>query len=352
MSGMLFNRKRVIVQSETTEGTDQIALTLADATADIVYQQMRSSKVDPQQVVFPVTRETATNGGSPHVVFGDRANVSLEFPLTGKRASGAGNEEPYYEAILKAAGFAVAIVSDTSSTYTLATPQQASLTIYQYRRASDSANWRLWIATGVRGTMTFNYEVNTEAYATFEGFGQYEGMVTDEYAFFDADNEIAYEKDGTTAITPRTSGTETQANKSAIGCKNMTITLGGTTYYINKLSHALMRSVDAKEDTTGSSTVQAARLSMANGARQEGSFNTADLGTMNAIRDAISAGTVATLSITLTDGTNTSVTTFKVQLGLWSEEQKGNHLQHSVPFFVVADRSGLDGEGEMTLVET
>lgn len=353
MSGVLSNRKRILFASESTYGTDQIGADYGDATADIIYQQTRTSSVENVKEVVPRTRESASIDGSGALLFNDRSEVALEIPLTGKRGSGAGNEAPYYEALLKACNFSVAVVSGTSATYTLTTVQQAGMTVYEYNRNSEDANWRLRYAVGVRGNAVFNFEVNTEAYITFTGLGQYTAQPTAAAAFFDANGNAALEKDASTAVTARTSGTEEQARKSGLGCSQMTVSFNGTTIAVKSLSFDLGLQTDRKDDTSGTTTLKEARNVRPPGGAITGSFSLQDAGAeYDTLIAAMEGKTVGNLVITNTDGTDTITTTIRVQLGFPARAEEGAHMVHDWPFFSVGDLSDLAGDTEISIVFT
>lgn len=355
MSEISTNRKRVMFESESTYGTDAVnALLDDDGSGDIVYQDVRTIDIDPTREIFAPTRQRSSVAGVAHRSFADLTGVGVELPMTGKAASGAGNEAPFYAALLKAAGFSETISSGASATYKPSTVAQAAMTAYAWYRNLEDANWRLEYATGIRGNLSMNFEMNAEPYMTFEGTGRYEELITDAAAFFGTDGAIDLLKDGSTAVTARTTGTETQVNKTIMGCKSMTVTVGGTTMPVSALELNINWTPDLIRTMNGAQTVSKVLLTKGDAARIEGSFDLQDGSTaMEAVRDALAADSEVALNIVLTDGTDTiTITSSKLQIGFWNKGANGNVRTYSVPFFLNGDWSNLAGDNDLSIVFT
>lgn len=353
MTQLSTNRRRVLCESESAYGTDAVnALLSDDGTGDIVYQTVRMFEIDPTLEIFAPTRQRASVAGVAHTSFDDLSAVNAEFPLTGRVGDDSGEEAPFYAALLKAAGLKETIVDSTSATYTPATVQQAAMSAYVFQRNLTDANWRLEYATGIRGNLKLAFEVNAEAYATFEGFGRFEELLTDAAAFFAADGSIAKLKDGSTNVTARTTGTETQANKTIMGCKSMTVTVGGVPFAIAKLELDLAWTPDLVRTMNGAQTVTEVLLTRGDTARISGSFDLQDGGSSaNVVRNGLAADTEVALSIVLSDGTDKiTFTASKLQFGFWNKGANGNTRTFTVPFFLNGDWSSLAGDNDLSIV--
>ncbi len=358
MSQILSGRRRCVVASESSEGTDAVAALLTTNTADIVYQEVTDPMIAPGRIVVPLSRTRGSHSGAAHDTVPNVAAFTGTFPLTGREGSGAGEEEPTYAAILAAMNLKKTVVSSTSATYNPATVAQSALSAYVWHRNADDANYRLHTTRGVRGTGTFNFTNNTEANLSFEGQGLYDDELSDPAAFFGSDGAVALLKDGSTAVTARSTGTESYANNaSRLICRNMTITVNGNSWGVTETTLALNWTVDLIDVATGTAGVSQVLLVRGDDARISGSFNLKDGST--ALTDMLtqykSAGEVA-LSIVLTAGDGSSgsarltLTAPKLQIGIPSGSADGGVLVHAVPFFLNGDWSDLAGDNDFSLV--
>lgn len=349
MSEISTNRNRVMIESEATYGTDQVAVVLGNAATDIVYQDMKVADLDPTRVIFNASRVRASVSGVAHQSFDDVVAVSLEGSLTGK--SGAAGTAPFYSSVLKAAGLKETIDSGVSVSYSPATVQQSAATIYNWQRNLEDANWRLETATGVRGALSIKWTQHEEPTYAFEGFGQYDDLMSDAAAYFDASNEVATLKDGSTAVALPRTGTEDLAQKSMLGCESMTISLGGTTMPVSAVEVKIPFTVDIVR-TMNTTTVKVL-LTMGD-ARVEGSFDLQDgASATDYVRDALKADTEAILIVNVGDGTDTiNFTAAKAQIGQWSKGANGNVRSFSIPFFLNGTWSDLAGDNDFVLKYT
>lgn len=354
MSEMFSNRYRVVVASESTYGTDAVNTILTTATADIIYQDVRACSILNTRVLFNPTRQRAQNSGVRHITFSDMSAVEMEVPLTGKVGAGAGDEAPYYDPIWSMLGFKSTVVSTTSCTYTPSTVQQSAASIYKWTRNAEDANWRLQYTTGVRGTATLSLAVNEEAYLSVSANGLYQELMTDAAAFFNSSDEAALLKDGSTAVTARTTGTEVQVDKTALGCKQMTITYNGTTLPISNMEINFNRTQDMVRTVNGTETVSKVILTVADATRIEGSFSLQDGdAAFDLVRDALAGDTEYALSVALTDGTDTiTISMPKVQIGVYSEAANGQLRTFDVPFFLNGDWSSLTADNGISIAYT
>lgn len=356
MSELSANRFVILAAVEATYGTDAVATVGTTATADIIHHDVRDLMIMPGREIFAPTRRRASAAGVAHVSFAQDCEVTCEIPMTGKAASGAGNEEPYYAPLLKAAGFTVAVVSDTSATYTLETSGQDSATIYRFQRNLEDANYRLQVATGVRWSATINAAVNEEASMSLEGRGLYtaESQLTDPAAFFNSDGEWSLLKDGSTSVTARTTGAEVGVNKTALGCKGITLTYNSVAMPVASIEINCNWTVDTVNTMQGSSTAKKQLLTMGDAARIEGSFDLQDGdAALEALIDAFEADTEAAISLVLTDGTDTiTISMPKVQIGQYSEGSNGNVRTYTWPFFANGNWASLAGDNAISIAYT
>lgn len=354
-SDQFTNRMRVLMKSESTYGTDAVDAALQDGDEDLIYADVDACDVDNKKVPIIPNRQRASNAGVAHKMVGDRAEVTVTQALTGKAASGAGNEEPHYAPLLKAMGFGVTVVSGTSAAYKPQTVQGASMSIYKWSRNTSDANWRLEYSTGVRGTGTFTFEALQEGKLAFNGVGIFTDTISAAAAFFNSDGEAALLNDASTAVTARSAGTESQSNKSILGCQGMTVTHGGNVLPVQSIEIVMNRSVTAKTTMNGStSAVSQVFLSVADGTRIEGSFNLQDSGAAFDVIDAAMNGdTEAALAISYGDGTDTiAVAAPKCQIGVYSKSSNAENRTYEVPFYLNGDWSSLAADNDLTITYT
>lgn len=354
MSNTFVNRYRLMLASEATEGTDAVAAILTDADADIIYQSPDEATVLNQRVMYNPSRQRASNAGVPGISFGDRANVSIVQGMTGKRGSGAGNEQPYYAPLLAAMGLGVTVVSGTSAVYKPSTVQQASMTVYKWTRNTSDNNWRLEYTTGCRGTGTFTMETQSEAKLSFTGTGLYTGLPSDPAAFFGTDGAIDLLKDGSTSVTARNTGTEVQANKTVLGCKGMTVSYNSTTLPVRAIEINLNRATTAIMTMNGSGSVSQVLLSVSDATRVEGSFDLHDSASaFEALLDALAADTEAAIALSYGNGTDTIAWAMpKAQIGMYSEGANGDIRTYTFPFYLSGNWSNLAADNELTITYT
>lgn len=251
MSELSSNRGRVVFISEGTYGTDAVDTAYTDGTADIIYQDVRSITFNPPEVIdVEIPRVRHTNGGVKSGKIPNRGAASIEIGLTGFIEASAGNETPYYAALLKASQLAENATSGDNSTYTPATQQQDSLTLYSYIQNLENNNERLMYMTGVRAASEITFELDSEPYMTSELVGKFY-EVTDDLAFHSASNgQLALRKDGAPA-TPRSTGTEAYADKEPVMCNNMTVTIDDVAYPCSSITFALNYTLDEKRTING-----------------------------------------------------------------------------------------------------
>lgn len=360
MSEISSQRKRVLAISEGTYGTDAVDGALQDASADLIYQDLPEVSIAPAREIVEIGRVRGAHSGAAHQTIADVATVTVTGAMTARAGAGAGAEAPYWSAFLLAANMQETVVSDTSATYKPVTVQESGMSIYQYERELESTDWRLTYATGVRGSMVFNFALNEEATFSFEGQGIYEGQRSDGAVFFDATTgAAALLKDGSTSSTARTGGAEQYADKTPVICTNMTITGAGTAYPVSDLELDLNWTVAIKRVVTGSTNAVKVLLTRApQGQRIQGSFTLVDgAAAHDAILDAFEADTELELVVEAYEGgvsTSTTpkitITASQVQLGQPSPGDSEGILTHTIPFFLNGDWSALTDGTDFSMV--
>jgi len=359
-SDLYTEAKRFLVASEGNYGTDAVDAILQDGATDIVYQEIVEGDLTPVREVIEIARTRGVHSGTKHRTVGDRCDVNLTGGLTPWQSGASGEEAPYYSPILAAAGLEVDVSDGASATYTPVTAQQDAASIYMFERELGSDDWRLTYTTGVRGTLTLNFSLNSEPTWVFEGTGLYEGMRSDGAAFFNATSgAIALLNDGSSAVTARTTGSEVISDLNPFICSGMVVTVNGTTWCVSDLELALNWSVAIKRCVTGSENASKVYLTRGtSGARIGGSFTLIDGATAHdAMIDDFVASTERELVITCyEDGDSSSgqarmtLTASQMQLLAPSVGDEGGIRTHSVPFALNGDFSALTDGADFSMV--
>lgn len=245
------NRKSFLAASEAVENTDQITADLQDETADIRYLDLGPVSIVPEVINVDRERERPSISGVKQGKIADKCTVSATIPLAGFEAAQAGQEAPAYACFLKAMGLKETITAGTSSAYSPATVQQESLSFHEYVHNVDDGNSRLQRSTGIRGGGSFNFELDAESRAEFEGIGSYYKQ-TDERAYFDSSGAIQLQHDGTPAPA-RTTGTEEFVELYGIIAKQMTCTIDTIDFELSAASLSLNWDRSERPGLTGSS---------------------------------------------------------------------------------------------------
>lgn len=349
MSMISANYTRLIAASEGTYGTDAVNTVLTTNTADIIYQEVADPAVTPEITVVEINRSRGGAAGNAHGVIKNKCTVSARIPLLGR---GSGEDYPYYAPFLKAMNLAEALATG-DAVYTPATVQQAGMTVYLYHYNLEDSKQRLQIATGVRGSGTLELALDAEAFINFEGVGKYEEL-TDPYNFFDTSTgAAALLKNGSTAVTARTSGVEVLSNLEPILCTNITLTVDSVAFPVASLSLDLAWGVDEVRTVTGATTLQKVLLTRANeGARMNGTMLLVDGATaFDKALDLYRDGSEVALVATLANSTDTiTLTAGNLQLGNIEASAQGGFMGWNLPFFLAGDWSGLTDNYEFELV--
>lgn len=323
------DRKIAGVESETTYGVDTIS-----PGPPAAYQAFRAISIVPQVSMIEAPRATYSASGEKHCTLKSHNTVSWEMPFGGK--TGAAGTAPAYDAFMLAAGFKKTVVADTSVTYKPNTQNDMndcpSATIWMYRMMLDTNAAYLFKARGYRGNINVTLAIGDEAIIAGDGMALYDAYPT-------------------STVTKPTAPTSYQG----AGCmvvNSLVLTVGAVTYPVegfNFSSNWAMSEVRTGESGGGSlSGVYLTRPS--SGGRMTGSLTLVD-GT-TALQDAIgkwASGAQATLSATLTNGTDTiTITAPNIQFGQVAETEEGV-MKFDFPIYF---NRGTSGDDEIVLTFT
>ena len=207
----LLTRKRVIlIEAESSYGTDP---GMASSTVVLVTDLSitpQSSDVVNRDVVRPFL------GASEQLLANTRVECTFSVELAGSGTAGAA---PRYGDALKACGFAEAIVSNTSVTYTPVSSSFSSISIHY------NVDGVRHIVTGCRGTFTVNAEVGAIPTIDFTFTGIYNAP-TDT-----ALPTIAYGNQATPLIFKNGNTTGFQLLSYAGALQSLTMDAGVSTVY-------------------------------------------------------------------------------------------------------------------------
>jgi hypothetical protein len=348
MSMISANYTRVIAAPETSYGTDAVNTILTTATADIIYQEVADPVITPEITVVEINRSRGGAPGNAHGVIKDKCTVSARIPLLGR---GSGENWPYYDPFLRAMNLG----RGSTGIYAPTTVQSNAMTMYLYHYNLEAATQRLQIATGVRGSGTFELAVDSEAFVNFEGVGQYAELTTSA-AFFNATTgAAALLKNGSSSVPARTSGTEFYSDLEPMLCTGITLTIDSVAFPVSSLSLDLAWGVDEVRTVTGATTMDKVLLTRANeGARMNGSMTLLDGDTaFQKALDLYRDGSQVTLSASLSNSTdNIALTAGNLQIGGVEASAQGGFLGWNLPFFLAGDWSGLTDHYEFDLEYT
>jgi hypothetical protein len=348
MSMISANYTRLIAASEASYGTDAVNAILTTASADIIYQEVADPAITPEITVVEINRSRGAAAGNAHGVIKNKCTVSARIPLLGRDT---GKTYPYYAPFLKAMNLAES-VDNGDGVYVPATVQQAGMSAYLYHYNLEDAKQRLQVATGVRGSGSLELALDAEAFITFEGVGQY-AELTDDVAFFNATTgAAALLKNGSTAVTARTTGTEFYSDLEPVLCTNITLTVDSVAFPIASMTLDFAWAVDEVRTVTGASVLQKVLLTRANeGARMNGTMLLVDgAAAFEKALDLYRDGSQVSLVATLSNSTETiTLTCGNLQLGNIEASAQGGFMGWNLPFFLNGDWSGLTDNYEFEL---
>lgn len=329
MTQISADRKIASVETETTYGTDAI-----DPGPATDFQAFRDVNIVPIINTIESPRATASASGEKHCQLPSHNDVTWEMPLSGK--TGAAGTAPAYDAFLLASGFKKTVVASTSVSYKPNTNNDMtdtpSATLWMYKYKLSDANAYLFKAFGYRGNVTMTMTIGEEAVIAGTGMALYSAWPT-------------------STVSKPTAPTS-YIGASCMVVTAMTVTVGATSYPIENFE--IQSNWAMTEIRTGASTggtlSQVLLTRPMSGGRLIGSMTLVDGAT--ALNDMITkwaAGTQATLSVTLTNGTDTiTITAPNMQFGQPAETAEGV-LKYDVPLYF---NRGTSGDDEITIAYT
>lgn len=335
MVDLLSEKGVVIGATENTYGTDAVGADLA-ANNNVVYLAVNEG-VQLQRVddLFEPARLRAAHDGVAHTMIANNNTFQATGPLKAWRGGTSGNETPFYDWLLKACGFSEEVTDGPSAVYTLVTGGHDSASIYHYMR-DDNDTWRLNYLTGGRGNMSFNFEVGSEATWTANVVGASSNDYGDNLAFFDSDGDPALDAGGS-SLTYTGSASRDDADRNI--CRNITATVGGTTYGIANLTLDLAWTVTPKRVMTAAQSTSKVILTRSAGSRPNGTLLLMDGDTQyDDLKTKWKNGTELELVISLDDGTNdTTFNAPKMQFGPPTPQDVNGIIGWQVPFYLNGD---------------
>lgn len=158
----------VAIKAETTEGTDAFSGTPSSSDWFVV----SNPSINP--VTNYINRELAHASGDQlaDIPVDSHCDVAFEFDLLPASADGTA---PVWGPILEAAGHLETVNASTDVVYTPSTridqTNTPSVTMYLYELLLTSGQARLFVATGVRGQVSFNWTEGQPMRGAFAGAG-------------------------------------------------------------------------------------------------------------------------------------------------------------------------------------
>jgi hypothetical protein len=312
MTDLLTRNRDVAWASESSYGTDP------DSGSPSTWFSTlgEGPRVSQQDQVVEDNGVRGEHDGLPHQTFQSHCDVSLEFYLRGKESSAG--DAPLWSPVLLAAGFEETINASTDATYDLVTSHTDSvapaMTVHE-RQWLNNGDYRSIIATGVRGNLSLQLTADEFAMATFEGRGLYGAL-------------------DSTDQTGNPSGTY-DGGKSPLLTRNMSVSIGGTSYELDELAIDLTNwSINDHRPTSGTSSLDRVELRRGDDSRVGGEMTFKDMAMLDEVLGAYSADSEFALSIELADGTDTlTMTCSSLQFGAYT--RNGGPLESfGVPFFL------------------
>lgn len=344
-----FNNYVVVVASEPGPApSNAVDTLLGDDAADVVYLDVSDCQITLQGETVGSDMRRATNDGVRHAFIKGMANVTITFPL---RAFAGAGLPPYYDPIFQA-GNLEPTVDNGDVIYRKRTKQLAAMTVHKYIRDTESDNWRLQVATGVRGGLVFNFEQGTEPTVTFTGTGQYFALSAADEFIDPSTGEIALQSDGVTPVVARTTGDFLYADQDPMTCTNMGVAIGGTNFGVSAFELNTAYEVTDLMTVNGSTQRSRGLVGRPSDGRGNGSLTLVDyddVSQQQAIDSTASAQEWA-FSATIANGDGSiALAAPKLQQGQYEHSANGNFVQYDLPYFLNGDYSDLAGDNEFTL---
>lgn len=291
---------------------------------------------------IPNQEQTAVHSTKESEKYGHSLGVSFEAPLKGKKSSAG--DPPYDAPILKAANHKETINGTTDSRYNLITgddqtrvPSMA-MVMYMFTRSMSDA-YR-WVAQGVRGDMSYTFEMGESITYSFEGTALFNP--------FPAQLEVA-DKANTLPTLP----SEYAGEKDTLEVIGITFKIGGTDYEVESFTLETNWSVD--EDNVGTKanrTLKEVYLTRGSGSPVGGSITFK--GRSDVVTDIFpktKSGATSSLTVTATNGTDTVEFSFpNIQFG--TDAISFADATFDNPYEARGDYGNTSGEDEYEIIYT
>lgn len=337
-----------ICEEESAYRTDQIDANIAAGGAAFVYQPFTTLDITPVADQYEPDQLRGSASGIRHTQIPNHNTVSVTSPMRGK--SGAAGTAPNWAPVLKAANFAETVNPGVSVSYNPSTAAVAGASFWKYERELESGDFRAIRAYGVRGNITFDFAISTEATFSFDGMSASFDDFTPARTYFAADGTPALDYSGAA-----TGGANTAAypDKDRLICQNATVTIGGNSYPIASLSLDMAWSMSPIQVMLGSPTTSRVLLTRAAASRPNGTFQLVDGDTAysDALADWQSSAEMSA-SLVFTNSTDTVTFTIqKMQVGRPGPTDVGGLRAWDIPFFLNG-YSALTGDDDVSIVFT
>lgn len=353
MSLQFSNRKLSLFREQTSENTDAVESAL-DSGSALVYQDVADMSWDLDAHNDPPERETWSASGHKAPFIKNMASVDIELPLTAGDGSTA---QPFYHMLLKAMNLTEDTSTSNVAVYSPSTRRVSMATLYQYIRNVENGNSRLRYMTDFVGSGEINISTGEEATMSITGSGYYSSITTDR-DYVDSSGNVQLLKDGS---SPTSTPSFSLADKAPLIPKNMTVTFNGPQFGSAQTFHISEFTLDMNwtQDSTDALTNSEGQMNHYNTRgttdRTQGGFTLVESTPSNFdnLISSYEAADEMTLNVDLINVGNTSerieIDIPKAQLGVESEGENGNLMNHEFEFGCDRDTSNLSGDNDFKI---
>jgi len=357
MSLQFANYKRYLFAEQTSRGNDPLDDQLKATGNTFTFQDVRDLTITPQAMNDPPDRETWSASGHRAPFVKNKAEFEAELPLTAGEGSTA---QPLYHAMLKAMNLEEDTSTSNEAVYTPSTTPVSVASVYQYIRNVEDNQSRLRVLTDIMASAELSISTGEEAMMSVSGAGYY-NSITQPANFIDSSGEVALAKDGSTDVSGN-SHTYELADKNPLIPKNMVVTIDGPQF-------GSAQTFDISEFTLDLNWTQDMVDALTNAEGEMDHYNTrgttdsatggftllrADADDFDNLISSYEAADQLNIHIELHDVTTPSdkiiIDIPKAQLGVESEGENGNLMQHEFEFQCRRDpASSLVGDNDFSI---
>jgi hypothetical protein len=336
MSGILSSQYGIfLAEIESAYGTDAVDAAIT-ANDDIAYRTvMADSAIQNDSSFYRPDTLRPGQDGVKHARVSTSTSGTIRFPM---RAGIGTPNTPACGIWLKCAGF-TETVGSSDTAYVQSTNVDTSVSVHEYRRNLNNANWRLIrLLGGIGSAFGFQATVGEEVMGEIQLLGNNDDEMTVDRAYFDADGDPALDYDGS-AYTY--TGSASAEDTTPFICKSITATFNGVTYPLSAITYA--SNLEGNPINTLNGATTNARSARGRGGTNNSGGNLAletnDLAAaLDAALTAYQAGTEAALSVVVGDGTNQfTVSMPKAQLTQPSRRATGAAMGFDLGYVVNGD---------------